>query len=232
MLGALDDERLEWVRAAQDAIVERAGVLTDEELAAPSLLPGWSRAHVLAHIARNADGLRNLVTWAATGVETPMYESFESRAADIEAGAAQSPDDLRADVERAGTALLDALEALDAEAAATVVRALRGDPFPASELPWTRCREAWVHLVDLDAGVTFADVPEAVRGGLLDEAVERAPGRGLDHGFVLEDEVDGRRRVLGPEEPSTTIRGTQPELLGWLTGRVPPAGRPDPPPWP
>ena len=50
-------------------------------------LPGWSRGHVLAHIAGNADSLVNLLTWAATGVEHPQYASQEARDAAIEAGA-------------------------------------------------------------------------------------------------------------------------------------------------
>jgi maleylpyruvate isomerase len=228
----MTDERLAWVRAAHDEIAARAAALTDGDLAAPSLLPGWTRAHVLAHIARNADGLLNLVTWAETGVETPMYASFESREADIESSAAQPADDLRADVAQADDRLLTALEALSADAGAVMVRALRGGPFPAGELPWVRSREAWVHLVDLDAGVTFDDVPAGVGAGLLDEAVERGPERDLASGFVLEEDGSGRRWVLGREDPSTTVTGTRAELLGWLTGRVPPGEWPEPPPWP
>nr|WP_254126579.1 maleylpyruvate isomerase N-terminal domain-containing protein [Amycolatopsis sp. CA-230715] len=30
--------------------------LGDADVRAPSALPGWSRAHVLAHLARHADG--------------------------------------------------------------------------------------------------------------------------------------------------------------------------------
>ena len=40
----------------------------DDAFAAPSALPGWSRAHVLTHVARNADAMINLLTWARTGV--------------------------------------------------------------------------------------------------------------------------------------------------------------------
>jgi hypothetical protein len=56
----------------------------------PSLLPGWSRRTVIAHVARNADALCNLLTWARTGVETPMYASAEAREAAI-AATAQLP---------------------------------------------------------------------------------------------------------------------------------------------
>src|SRR5919106_3424262 len=70
----------------------------DDAFAAPSALPGWSRAHVLTHVARNADALINLLTWARTGVRTPAYASREQRDADIEAGARRTPAEIRADV--------------------------------------------------------------------------------------------------------------------------------------
>src|SRR4051812_18385609 len=64
-----------------DGLVRR---LRDDDLHAPSALPAWSRAHVIAHVARNADALGNLLSWARTGVVTHMYESAEQRANDIE----------------------------------------------------------------------------------------------------------------------------------------------------
>jgi uncharacterized protein (TIGR03083 family) len=60
--------------------------LDDEALSVPSALPGWSRTHLLAHLAANADALGNLVRWAATGQPTPMYASPGERAAGIERG--------------------------------------------------------------------------------------------------------------------------------------------------
>ena len=35
--------------------------LTDDELDGPSLLPGWSRRHVIAHVGYNARALTRLV---------------------------------------------------------------------------------------------------------------------------------------------------------------------------
>ncbi len=63
------------IQAATGRLAVTAGTLTDAQTREPSLLPGWSRGHVLTHIARNADGLGNLLVWARTGVETPQYPS-------------------------------------------------------------------------------------------------------------------------------------------------------------
>src|SRR6476660_6696260 len=68
-----------------------AASLTEDDVAAPSLLPGWSRGHVLAHVAGNADSHINLLTWARTGVETPQYPTGAAREAGIEAGAGRTP---------------------------------------------------------------------------------------------------------------------------------------------
>jgi DNA-binding CsgD family transcriptional regulator len=46
-------------------LVAAAGRMTDAEAREPSLLPGWTRGHVLTHVARNADALTNLLSWAA-----------------------------------------------------------------------------------------------------------------------------------------------------------------------
>jgi maleylpyruvate isomerase len=91
---------LDRLAAAADRVLVTATALSDAQAREPSLLPGWSRGHVLTHIARNADGLRNLLIWARTGAETPMYASAESRSADIEAGAGRPAAELAADVRR------------------------------------------------------------------------------------------------------------------------------------
>src|SRR5690606_16135534 len=70
-------------------------LLSDADFDAPSLLPGWSRRHVVAHVAFNARALTRLASWAATGVERAMYESAEKRDAEIEEGATRSPAELR-----------------------------------------------------------------------------------------------------------------------------------------
>ena len=74
------------VDAATSRLLRTAASFDTADLAAASLLPGWTRGHVLAHLARNADGFVNLLTAARTGEALPMYASLEARTADIEAG--------------------------------------------------------------------------------------------------------------------------------------------------
>ncbi|MCR8526173.1 maleylpyruvate isomerase N-terminal domain-containing protein, partial [Escherichia coli] len=73
-----EEETLRWWADGELAVAGRLDQLSDDALEEPSRLPDWSRAHVVAHLARNADALGNLLTWARTGVETPMYPSREA----------------------------------------------------------------------------------------------------------------------------------------------------------
>src|SRR6478672_7747869 len=87
-----------------------------------SLLPGWTRGHVLTHIARNADAMVNLLTWARTGVETPMYASREQRNADIEAGSGRPAPELVDDVRSSHERMIAEMQELPADAWDSVVR--------------------------------------------------------------------------------------------------------------
>ena len=80
-------KELTWARRGTAYFARVLAQLPDSELDRPSLLPGWSRRHVIAHVGYNARALTRLLTWARTGVETPMYASPEQRAAEIESGA-------------------------------------------------------------------------------------------------------------------------------------------------
>src|SRR6266487_6753291 len=108
--------QLARVGAATDRLLATAAALSDTQLREPSLLPGWSRAHVLTHIARNADGLANLLTWARTGIETPQYESFEARDAQIAQGAGLPTAEIIADLSRSSQEFIDQARELPDEA--------------------------------------------------------------------------------------------------------------------
>lgn len=189
------------------------GRLTDEELDGPSLLPGWNRRHVLAHVARNADALRNLLAWARTGTETPMYPSPEARDAGIAQTAALDGPALRGDVVAATARLAHAVREMPEEAWSAQVRTLQGRSVPAAAVPWMRCLEVVVHAVDLDAGVGFADVPEEVQAAICEEVLGTWARRGETPDVV----VFAGDREWG--SGAVAVSGPLPAVTGWLTGR-------------
>jgi maleylpyruvate isomerase len=204
---------------AADGAAHLRGLMTrmgDDAFAARSALPGWTRAHVLTHVARNADGLRNLLTWARTGVETPMYASQEARDAEIEAGAGRAPDVIREDVVTTSDRLADAVREMPEKAwQATVVA--RGREMPASGIPWMRAREMWIHAVDLDVGASFADMPAPMVAALLAEVPAEMAAKPDCPALVLAD-GDRSWMVDGVGRP-VTVTGPAPELAAWLLGR-------------
>ena len=221
-------ERLDLMRQGERFFLAQLERVAD--LSAPCALPGWSRAHLVAHVARNADALSNLVTWARTGVETPMYASDAAREAGIESSAQQTPDLLRADVAASSTRLLEAMMALSDDAWDAEVRTRRGRVIPASEIVWMRIREVWVHAVDLDAGATFADLPEVV---VLDFVHEVANGlMGREDCPAMEVDIGTTAWRVGPvvADP-VVVRGAASDVLAWLLGRAPLPGAPTPPAW-
>ena len=146
---------------ASQRLLGTARIIEDSDLRAPSLLPGWTRAHVLAHLARGADALRNLMIGVRTGQPKPAYASPEARQADIEASAQQPRGDLLDDLAAADNAFRTVSRQLPDEAWATEINWVPGlDPFPAREVLVRRLVEIELHHVDLGAGYTAADWPE------------------------------------------------------------------------
>ncbi|GIJ72953.1 maleylpyruvate isomerase family mycothiol-dependent enzyme [Virgisporangium ochraceum] len=155
-----------------------------EDLDGPSLLPGWTRRHLVAHVHFNALALTRLASWAATGVESRMYGSREQRAAEIEDGSRWDPDVLRSRVRESAAALAAALDDLSEDAWRAEVVTAQGRTVPATEIPWMRAREVMVHTVDLGTGVTFADLPADFTAALLADVVAKRAAAGEGPGLA------------------------------------------------
>lgn len=211
------------VERATQALYEVVAALDLPALRAPSLLPGWSRAHVVTHLARNADALVNLLTWAKTGVEHLMYPSMADRDADIAQGASRLPQLLRADVDAACQRFATAARELPATAWEAEVVHPRSGVFLAHRVPWLRAREVWLHLIDLDRGIGFEDLPDPLPEVFLEDAV----GQYADRPDVPDVRVravfpDGRQRswgLTGGGGTSPEVSGAAADVLAWLTGR-------------
>lgn len=170
---------LAWV-AEGTALCRRAiDGLDEAAYGEPSQLPGWTRKHVVAHLAGNAAAIGNLLRWARTGEPTPMYRSAEQRDADIESGARLPGAWITAWFEQSARALDEALAAMTDEHWRARVVTAQGRTVPASETPWMRSREVMVHAVDLGTGVSFADLPveflAALRADILTRRGDAVP---------------------------------------------------------
>jgi maleylpyruvate isomerase len=209
-----------WMRTGTEMALGAVTAMSDAELVGPSALPGWSRAHVVAHLSRNAEALTRLVHWAATGEVTPMYPDPESRAADIEATAKRPPEVLRAELTATATLLDDRLSALDAAGLAATVRSALGRELPAAEIPWMRIREVWLHAIDLDAGIGMSVFPIGLLVELMDDVAGVVGAKPNCPAVLLHPTDTEDRWTLGPEDERVEVTGTLADLTGWVSGRT------------
>ncbi|GAB3142605.1 maleylpyruvate isomerase family mycothiol-dependent enzyme [Micromonospora sonneratiae] len=226
------------VDLATERLLRTAATLDEAGLAGPSLLPGWTRGHVLAHVARNADAMVNLLIAARTGEDIPAYASAADRDADIETGSGRTLEIQLDDLRESAARFADVAAAMPMEAWAAVVTA-RSGPRVAATLVWGRLREIEVHHVDLNAGYTSADWPAACGHRLLHEVVADLAGRTDVPAMVLHPDEAAHELVIGQPSGTTTVSGPAHELACWLIGRsagdrlsATPTGQlPTPPKW-
>lgn len=218
--------------------------LDDGAAREPCRLPGWTRGHLLTHLARNADGMGNVVRWATTGQRSPMYSSPGARAADIEAGSQRPAADLIADVATSSARIAEQMAALAGPALESIVE-IGQAPFPVrgAELISMRVREVEIHHVDLDLGYEPADWSPVFAERTLDQLLPRLAAAGTlpvawmvasDSGRRWAAQADtgwpgGDAEPAGPAGPAHTavllelpvLTGPAWALVGWLTGRIP-----------
>ncbi|MGV9932281.1 maleylpyruvate isomerase family mycothiol-dependent enzyme [Streptomyces olivaceoviridis] len=202
---------LACVREATNRLLNAVTAMDNASLAEPSRLPGWSRGHVLAHLARNADALVNVLQGR------PMYASAEARDADIERDAPRPLEVQITDV-RESAARFQAAGEAPADWTRTV-ELRNGVTDSASRVPFRRWGEVELHHVDLGTGYELEDLPA--------EFLERETGflteRFSGHPDVPATRVtDGTRAWTtgrAADEPGITVTGRPADLVGWLAGR-------------
>jgi maleylpyruvate isomerase len=210
---------VEDVDRATNRLLDTARDLDDAAVAEPSLLPLWTRGHVLTHIARNADSLVNLLTWARTGVETPQYASLERRNADIEAGAPRPAKVQLEDLTEACSRFAEAVDSMPPEAWSVTVVWRGGRSAPAAHIMWARLSEVEIHHVDLNAGYGPADWPEAFTLRLLRRVVRRFTEEPDGPRVVIRAPDVGHDLPIGAGTTSPVVTGPAWAAAAWLIGR-------------
>ena len=197
-------------------LIRTADSIADEAYAEPSGLPDWTRGHVLAHLALNAEGMAGALGGIVEGQRVPMYASQEARDDDIAHLAAARPSVIRSRLLGATTDLTDALDAVpDDQWDTTIDRVPGGRTFTAGEVPVMRLREVEIHHADLAAGYTRGDWPASYVVLLLDAMSTKGVSADLSfHARATDLDRTWRFGEGGP-----TVTGAGADLGWWLTGR-------------
>jgi maleylpyruvate isomerase len=140
---------------ATQRLLDAARIVPEPDLRAPSLLPGWTRADVLAHLARGADAMRSLLAGARAGQQRPVHTGARER----EAAAAQAPKDLMADLAASAMALRTVIRQLPDQAWSFRLKIAGAEPFPAAGLVTRRLVEVELHHCDLGIGYDASSWP-------------------------------------------------------------------------
>lgn len=218
--------------------------LGDEAARAPSGLPGWSRGHVLAHLARHADAQTRVVRAAIGGRLVPPYPGGAAgRAAEIEAGHGRPAAELVADVRESAERLAEAWRAVPPDGWSRPTQAVSGTR-PLATAAVARWVEVGLHHVDLDLGPV--EWPEAFVRTALGYVLAGLPARrrpdaaederrwslscpDLGRTWTVHSGPDAARVVPGgPGTDPGADRGAAgveveaagAALLRWLTGRA------------
>ncbi|WP_327298820.1 MULTISPECIES: maleylpyruvate isomerase family mycothiol-dependent enzyme [unclassified Streptomyces] len=210
-------ESFQEIAAAADRLMAGLAGLRDRDVPEPSRLPGWTRGHVLSHLARQAPALERLLEWARTGVETPQYPDRRARDAEIEAGAGRPAAVQLADVRESAAHFQQVIETLPAAAWQATVRPFTGELCTPQRILVIRLRELELHHVDLDIGYGWDGVPASARQIILADVLGYyAEAEGVPD-FTLRDtggDLLGRFGTGGP-----AVTGTSADALAWLAGR-------------
>jgi maleylpyruvate isomerase len=184
------DDLIEACRAGHRTLVAAVAPLSDDDLRAPSLLPGYSRGHVVAHVINKT----NAHVWLFGGPPADEVRRLHPDGYDADRAAnnaACSPaSELRADLARSLDQLEAAWDALDDDMWDRQGIMTAG-PRTMTEIVGHHLRNVEVHHVDLDIGYRPADWPEV----------------------FVDAELSKRLRGLSD-------RTDHAELLAWLLGRA------------
>jgi maleylpyruvate isomerase len=151
------DRDLAGATRAHDAVVDDLRLLTDDQVAQLSLLPGWTVGHVATHIARNADGQARMLEAAIRGEVGLMYPGgLDQRTHDIEAGSQRPAAAIVEDVATSAAQLESIWAAMPEQAWSGRGLSIVGE-VAMRDLPFIRWREVAVHHADLGLDYSWSD---------------------------------------------------------------------------
>ena len=215
---------LEHLGEASQRLVRTVDSFHGDDWRAPSQLPGWTRAHVGAHLALNAEGLaralRGVVAGEAADEPRTMYDSDEARDRDIAELAAADPAEIRERLMAGVTSFADAAAAVPEDAwDARIERTPGGTTFSARAVPGMRWREVEIHHVDLAAGYAADDWPQVFSESVIEAMAKRVEA---EQPFDVKPMDSAGTWCFGEScDHAVVVTGPAAEIAWWLTGREP-----------
>jgi maleylpyruvate isomerase len=196
-------------------LLQSLETLTDEQCREPSALPGWTRGHVLSHLARNAESHVHVLQCAARGEVGEQYVGgAKARKMGIESHATDSAESLVAEVRKS-------IYALEGQWAVTNSDGWQGHGINSagasiamSDIVFLRWREVEVHHADLALAFTFANWNSTYVRYELDRQVMMWRA--------------SKPMGLTPV-PKVALQLSPNERLAWFLGRTEVEGLPKPP---
>lgn len=191
--------------------------LSEDDVRAPSLLPGWTRAHVITHLARNADALSNVLHGAQAGEVRAMYPSQEQRDADVEAGSGRPLNELLADAVASAGRWVQAANELHTSRLEAPGKRLDGDEdtWPVRRVATMRRTEVEVHHADLGIGYTAMEWP----ADLVEALMKRRHRELTDEGVGLSWRATDTGSAWGTGIDGPEVTGLAADIVWWLLGR-------------
>ena len=208
-------ELLAVLAESADRFLGAVRALADDDVLGASALPGWTRAHLLTHVAQAADSRTGLLRAARDGRIGEQYPSEQARADAIEAGARRPAAVIRADVDRAVRECLTAMRQHPAGLWDAPAIWLRGGRQPVRGTVASLRSELEFHHVDLAAGYAPDDWPAEFVAtelrrvtALMDQRADAPPVT-----------LIAATAVRVAAVPPTDVTGPPAAILAWLSGR-------------
>jgi maleylpyruvate isomerase len=209
------NEHVAGCASAHQRLLASLENLTDAQCRQDSLLPNWSRGHVLTHLARNADSHVNLLQSAVRGEVGKQYPSIEKRNADIESGSSRNASELVVDLRVSIYGLEAAWAGANEKVWSGQGRNLSGNVIELSSLVFLRWREVEFHHADLGFGFGYDDLTDLYVRLELDQQIM----------------LWRSRKPMGMTElPDIAKKLSPSKRLAWLMGRIDVAGLAKPEP--
>ena len=211
------DAARHWIGDATSRLLGDTIGMSEAAWREPSLLPGWSRAHVATHVARGADDLSSLAVDPTRGLDHSADQ--EARFVALEHGADRPGISLQLDLDQSASAMHRSWnDVADWDAPVTIL----GMSCTLATLAIIRLHEVCIHHLDLRTGSDVDAIDRDAAVWLLRWVLSRVAGPAGRAMTITA--ASGTSATIGSGRVHRNVSGTDARLWAWLSGRADASG--------